>query len=136
MFGHVVCHIGPRDELAEEIRALGIPVFDLSGGKRYSLLALLRLGRLVRRLRPTLIHADQDYAKLYARLASRLLRVPLLTTRRLTVPGRSARALAWPLITSWPSARPCEMAWCVARGWRRPVPRPIRGPGRCRRGQR
>lgn len=84
MFDHVVCHLGPSGEQAHEIRALGIPVFDLSAGRRYSSLALLRLMRMTRRLRPALIHADHDYGKLYARITSRALHIPLLTTKSLT----------------------------------------------------
>ncbi|HEV8339065.1 MAG TPA: glycosyltransferase [bacterium] len=84
MADHVVCHVGPRKELSEEIRAMGIPVVDLSGGRRYSLLALFRLVRLAHRLRPSLIHADHDYGKLYARFASRILHIPLLATMGLT----------------------------------------------------
>ncbi len=85
MFRHVVCHVGPRRELTGEVRALGIPVFDLSGGKRYSFRALVRLVRLARRIRPALIHADHDNGKLHARLACWVLRIPLLTTMGLTV---------------------------------------------------
>lgn len=87
MFDHVVCHVGPNRELAPEILALGIPVIDLSGGKRYSITALLRLIQLTQRLRPALIHADHDYGKLYARITSHVLRIPVLTTMGLTVPA-------------------------------------------------
>ena len=92
MFRHVVCHVGPRRELTGDVRALGIPVFDLSGGKRYSLRALVRLIRLARQIRPALIHADHDNGKLHARLACWVLRIPLLTTMGLTVrpPVRAA----------------------------------------------
>ncbi len=95
LFEHVVCHVGPSGTLAPEIRALGIPVHDLSGGQRYSLRALLRLLRLARRLRPALVHADHRYGKLYARVVSRTLGVPLLATMGLTLPdtgqGRPVR---------------------------------------------
>ncbi|MGH2454206.1 MAG: glycosyltransferase [bacterium] len=100
MFDHVVCHVGPQDILASEVRALGIPVYDLSGGRRHSLRALLRLLRLTRRLRPALIHADHRYGKLYARMVSRGLGIPLLATMGLTRPD-AVQARLVPRTRAW-----------------------------------
>ncbi|MGH7908674.1 MAG: glycosyltransferase [Thermodesulfobacteriota bacterium] len=105
-FAHAVCHLGPRQDLAAPIRAMGIPVFDLSRGRRYSPIAVARLLLLVRRQRPALIHADHDFGKFGARIAGALMRIPVLATMGNTVaephavPGRRrvsarARLLDW-----------------------------------------
>lgn len=94
MFDHAVCHVGPRADLAEGIKALGFPVYNLSGGRRYSLLALVRLFHLVRQLRPGLIHADHAYGKLYARIVSRVLGIPLLVTMGLMISDSQSRRRA------------------------------------------
>ena len=108
LFTHAVCHLGPRQDMAPGIEMMAIPVFDLSGGKRMSPLALVRLLRLISRLRPALIHADHDLGKLYGGMAGGLLRVPVLATMGNTIPepvlppsspardpGMKVRLLGW-----------------------------------------
>jgi glycosyltransferase involved in cell wall biosynthesis len=79
-FDHAVSLVGPRREMVPEVEALGVPVYELSAGRRQPAQAVFRLVRLARRLRPALLHADHDYGKLCARAAAAWLRTPLLAT--------------------------------------------------------
>jgi len=80
-FAHVVCHIGPPADLAEQIRAMDIPVHDLSkAGRRSMLAATVSLVGHIRRYRPGLIHTDGLYSSPCGRLAGLMTHLPVLTT--------------------------------------------------------
>lgn len=95
VFTHAVCHLGPRRDLAPEVARLGVALYDLSSPQRRPVTAVRRLVRLIRRLRPALLHADHDYAKLCARVAVRVTGVPFMVTVGNMVPsGPQRRQLA------------------------------------------
>jgi len=107
-FAHVVCHVGPRDELAGEIRDMGIPVVDLSvTGRRALRAALHRVRQQTAVFQPDLIHADGLYANPIARAAGLAARVPVLTTM-----GNTAAALGVP----WPPTRLTLARWTIVLG--------------------
>jgi glycosyltransferase involved in cell wall biosynthesis len=93
---HAVCHLGVERDLAPEILALGVPVFDLSDGGTLGLpRSLLRVVRLIRRVRPNVIHADHGYGKLVARLAGVATGVPVLATVGGMKPAAGRRGGFW-----------------------------------------
>ncbi len=75
---HVVSMI-PAGKVAEKLRALGIPVTSLNMRQRSpNPIALLDLVRLLRRLKPDVVHTWMYHADLMGGIAARLARVPAL----------------------------------------------------------
>ncbi|NUS50327.1 MAG: glycosyltransferase, partial [Nocardioidaceae bacterium] len=68
------------DEVAEVLRADGVPVTDLGMRSNKDLAAVWRLARLLRRARPDVVHVHLYRATLYGRLAAWLARVPVVVT--------------------------------------------------------
>src|SRR5690242_7041824 len=64
--GHLVVHLFERDQLADPLRAAGIPVQGLgmrasSGGRTFPI-AALRLVRIIRSHRPDVVHTSLYHA--------------------------------------------------------------------------
>jgi sugar transferase (PEP-CTERM/EpsH1 system associated) len=72
----VACLYNGDGAVAQEIRALGIDVFDARMRRKADLLALLRLYRHIRRTRPTILHTSLFHANLPGRILGRLAGVP------------------------------------------------------------
>lgn len=68
----VACLYNGDGAVAQEIRALGIDVFDAQMRHKADLLALLRLYRHIRRTRPTILHTSLFHANLPGRILGRL----------------------------------------------------------------
>src|SRR4051812_26047316 len=81
-----------RDEgpPAEAIRALGRAIHVL-GEPRGKVHETLRLARLLRRLRPEVVHTHNLHAHLYGNLAARLARIPVVVHTRHGVPLGATR---------------------------------------------
>ncbi|MCB9422432.1 MAG: glycosyltransferase [Ardenticatenaceae bacterium] len=78
----VACFYGGDSPLADEIRALDIPVIDLGMRAKWRLDGLWRLYQALRRERPFLLHASLFHANIPARILGRLARVPVIVTWR------------------------------------------------------
>jgi glycosyltransferase involved in cell wall biosynthesis len=74
----VACLYGAHSPVADSIRALGIEVVDLGMAAKWRLDALLRLYRLLRSERPTILHTRLFHANLAGRLLGRLAGVPVV----------------------------------------------------------
>jgi glycosyltransferase involved in cell wall biosynthesis len=80
-FTHMVCSIGARGDLADEIQSLGVEVHGLSrGGRPAPAAAITSLVGHIRRFRPGLIHTDGIFGNVCGRVAGRLCGLPVLTT--------------------------------------------------------
>lgn len=74
----VACLYNGQGSVAQQIRALGIEVFDARMRGKADLGALFRLYRHIRRTRPTILHAHLFHANLPARALGRLAGVPII----------------------------------------------------------
>jgi glycosyltransferase involved in cell wall biosynthesis len=81
-FEHVVCHLRPQNDFAEEIRSAGCKVVDLNAaGKRPWFSGALKLGRIIKAEQPDIIHTWLYDATISARLAHLLQpAMPLVTS--------------------------------------------------------
>ncbi len=95
---HVACLYHGDKTVAQEIRALGIPLTDLRMQAKWRADALWRLYRLLRRQQPAILHTWMFHANLPGRLLGRLAGVPIVITSRRNVniggPARE-RLLRW-----------------------------------------
>ena len=82
---HVVCLYNGDKAVAQEIRALGVPVTDLGMTGKWRLDAFWRLYRLLRRERPTILHSWMFHANVPGRVIGRLAGVPIIIISRRNV---------------------------------------------------
>lgn len=82
---HVACLYNGDKAVAQEIRALDIPVTDLGMTAKWRMDAFWRLYHLLRRQRPTILHTWMFHANLPGRVLGRLAGVPLIITSRRNV---------------------------------------------------
>lgn len=73
-----VCVLTRTGPLEGELRGAGIPVHIVGKRFRADLMAYLKLRRLIRALRPTIVHTWLFAANSYGRLAARQAKVPVL----------------------------------------------------------
>ncbi len=78
----VVCLYGGDGAIADELRAIGVPVVDLGMSAQWRLDAFGRLLWLLRRQRPTILHSALFHANVFGRLAGRLAGVPVIISCR------------------------------------------------------
>jgi glycosyltransferase involved in cell wall biosynthesis len=93
----VMLHEGEpgAQEFASRLAAGGVAVEQLTLPRAADPVAFSRLGRLVRRRRPTIVHTHLVHADFYGLVAGRLARVPVLvSTKHGFNPFRDARAFA------------------------------------------
>lgn len=77
------------DEVAEAIRHDGVPVHALDMKGNRDVLAVIKLARWLRALKPDIVHLHLYRATLYGRLAARLANVPVaVTTEHSLLDGR------------------------------------------------
>jgi len=81
----VVCLYNGDKAVAQEIRQLGIPVFDLRMTAKWRFDALWRLYRLLRREHPVILHTWMFHATLIGRLVGILAGVPIRISSRRNV---------------------------------------------------
>jgi len=86
----VACLYNGDGAVAQEIRALGIPVTDLGMTARWRLDALWRLYRLLHRERPTILHTWMFHANVPGRVLGRLAGVPIIISSERTM-GQESR---------------------------------------------
>ncbi len=105
-----VCALKGDGTIAQELRALGLPVVLLEGKGKGDMSVLHRLYRLLRTLRPDLIHAFLGPANLGAALVGRLLPEPILvwSYRDLDV---WRRGLHW-MVDRWAVRRAAAVTCC------------------------
>jgi glycosyltransferase involved in cell wall biosynthesis len=93
----VMLHEGEpgAQEFASRLDAAGVAVEQLTLPRAADPVAFSRLGRLVRRRRPTILHTHLVHADFYGLVAGRLARVPVLvSTKHGFNPFRDGRAFA------------------------------------------
>lgn len=81
----VACLYNGDGAVAQEICALGIPVFDVRMCHKAGLSALWRLYRWIRRVRPTILHTSLFHANLPGRILGRLAGVPIIVCSERTM---------------------------------------------------
>ena len=81
----VVCLYGGDGPVADEIRALGIPVTDLGMPVKWRWDALWRLYRLLHRERPVILHTWMFHANVPGRVLGRLAGVPVIISSERTM---------------------------------------------------
>lgn len=106
-----------------ELRAAGVPVTGLGARNLRDLRAFRRLLRLLRERRVDLVHAHLAYATIWALLAGRLLRRPVVATLHVRPPRAPAwsregirRRLLVALANRW-AARVVAVSEAVRRAW-------------------
>src|SRR5690349_8812620 len=73
-----VCCLRREGVLAESLRARGIQVFLLNMRIRYWPLAVYRLYRLIKQLKPQIVHTHMDQAGIWGGMAGKLAGVPVI----------------------------------------------------------
>jgi len=73
-----VCALKGEDILARELRERGIRVVTLGGQARFDVRVIWRLARLIREVRPDVIHAFLFWANVAGRVLGKMLGVPIL----------------------------------------------------------
>lgn len=81
----VACLYNGNGEVAQRIRALGIPVTDLGMAAKWRLDAFARLYRLLRREKPLILHTWMFHANIPGRVVGRLAGVPILISSERTM---------------------------------------------------
>jgi sugar transferase (PEP-CTERM/EpsH1 system associated) len=82
---HVVCFYNGDKAVAQEIRALGIPVTDLDMTVKWRWDAFWRLYRLLRYKQPVILHTWMIHANVIGRIVGRLVGVPVVISSRRNV---------------------------------------------------
>ena len=90
----VVCLYGGDGPVADEIRALGIPVTDLGMPAKWRWDALWRLYRLLHRERPVILHTWMFHANIPGRVLGRLAGVPIVISSERTM-AMESRLRCW-----------------------------------------
>ncbi|MCD4738727.1 MAG: glycosyltransferase [Anaerolineae bacterium] len=86
----VICLYNGDKAVAQEIRALSIPVIDLGMTAKWRLDAFWRLYRLLRRERPTILHTWMFHANIPGRVLGRLTGIPIVISSERTM-GQESR---------------------------------------------
>ena len=86
----VICLYNGDKAVAQEIRALSIPVIDLGMTAKWRLDAFWRLYRLLRRERPTILHTWMFHANIPGRVLGRLTGIPIVVSSERTM-GQESR---------------------------------------------
>ena len=109
----VACLYDGNTPIADEIRLLGIPVYDLEMKTKWQIKALWQFYALLREWKPTILHSSLFHANLVGRLVGRLAGVPIIISCRqnISIGGRLREALN--RMTVWLDDRViavCELA--------------------------
>jgi glycosyltransferase involved in cell wall biosynthesis len=91
---NVACLYGGSGPVANEIRALGIPVLDLGMSAKWRWDAFWRLYNLLCRERPTILHTWMFHSNIAGRVAGRLAGVPIIISGERTM-GMESRWRYW-----------------------------------------
>lgn len=81
----VACLYNGDGAVAQDIRAMGVQVFDARMRHKIDLGALLRLYRWIRLVRPTILHTSLFHANLSGRILGRLAGVPVVVCSERTM---------------------------------------------------
>lgn len=79
-FAPVVAALDGRGSVGNRLRWHGIPVWDLGAPSSRNVGCILRLRKLVRKLKPALVHTHMFHASICGRLAVAGLGIPLIST--------------------------------------------------------
>lgn len=107
----VACLYGGDGPVASEIRVLNIPVVDLGMTAKWRWDALWRLYGLLRRERPTILHAWMFHANIPARIVGRLAGIPIVISGERTM-GMEDRWRYW---LTWFTALLTDRVVCVSQ---------------------
>ncbi|MFN8490925.1 MAG: glycosyltransferase [Caldilineaceae bacterium] len=81
----VACLYNRDGAVAQQIRALGIPVIDLGMTRKWRVDAFLRLWRLLRQTRPAVLHTWMFHCNIPGRILGRLAGVPVIISAEHTM---------------------------------------------------
>ena len=90
----VACLYNGDAEIAEYIRSLGVPVFDLKMNAKWRVDAFWRLFQLLRETRPTILHTWLFHANISGRMVGRLARTPIIIASERTM-GKEEYTRLW-----------------------------------------
>jgi glycosyltransferase involved in cell wall biosynthesis len=79
-FRYGICCLVRRGDLAAEIEEAGVPVWELGFRKRYTLLTIWRLARLLRQMRVKVLHTHLHLPGLLGRVAGLMAGTPVMIT--------------------------------------------------------
>lgn len=71
-FNHVVCSLSSIGSVGEKIKALGIPVYALENGRRFSLSSILKFKKIVGQYQPTILSTRLIHADIFGRIFGRI----------------------------------------------------------------
>ena len=107
----MACLYGSDGPVADDIRALGIPVYDLGMPRKWRLDAFLRLYRLLRKVRPAILHTLLFHANIPGRVVGRLARVPIVISGERTMGMESG----WRYCLNWLTHSLADRVVCVSQ---------------------
>ena len=90
----VACLYGSQSPVADDIRDLDIPVYDLGMPRKWRLDAFFRLYCLLRQVRPAILHTFLFHANIPGRVVGRLAGVPVVVSSERTM-GMESRWRYW-----------------------------------------
>ena len=101
-YEHIICSLMNRIPMAEQFRESGIEVHSLGLNRRTDLSVVVRLRRLMKKVRPDILHTYLLHANGLGRIVGRLVGIPVIIGSERTIGqagpcGRLATKLSNPL---------------------------------------
>ena len=101
-YEHIICSLMNRIPMAEQFRESGIEVHSLGLSRRTDLSVVLRLRRLMKKIKPDILHTYLLHANVLGRIVGRLVGIPVIIGSERTIGqagpwGRLATKLSNPL---------------------------------------
>jgi len=101
-YEHIICSLMNRIPMAEQFRESGIEVHSLGLNRRTDLSVVVRLRRLMKKVRPDILHTYLLHANVLGRIVGRLVGIPVIIGSERTIGqagpcGRLATKLSNPL---------------------------------------
>ena len=88
-YEHIICSLMNRIPMADQFRESGIEVHSLGLNRRTDLSVLVRLRKLMKKVRPDVLHTYLLHANVLGRIVGRLVGIPVIIGSERTI-GQSA----------------------------------------------